>query len=66
MQEIELRNLRNKHAYLKKKFEAEREKLLLLSNKKKSAKVQEAQLKEKETDIIENAKERHDIDFQDV
>ena len=42
MQEVELKNLRNKHAYLKKKFEAEREKLLQLSQKKKEIKVQEA------------------------
>ena len=66
MQEMELRNLRNKHAYLRKKFEAEREKLLVLSNKKKEIKVQEAQLREKETEIIENAKDRHDIDFADA
>ena len=41
MQEVELKNLRNKHAYLKKKFEAEREKLLQLSQKKKEIKPQE-------------------------
>ena len=66
MHELELRNLRNKHAYLRKKFETEREKLLVLSNKKKAIKVQEAALKEKETEVIETAKERHDIDFQDA
>lgn len=65
-QEIELRNLRNKHSYLKKKFETEREKLLKLSQQKKQVKLQEAHLKEKETDLIENAKDNHDIDFQDA
>ena len=66
MQEMELKNLRNKHAYLRKKFEGEREKLLQLSMKKKEIKVQEAQLRERETEIIETAKDKHDIDFQDA
>ena len=65
-QELELRNLRNKATYTRKKFEGEREKLIELNQRKKEIKAKEASVRQKETQMIEDAKEKYGIDFQDT
>ena len=50
---MELRNLRNKAAYTRKKFEGEKEKLIELNARKKEIKAKESAARHKETDMIE-------------
>ena len=63
---MELRNLRNKAAYTRKKFEGEKEKLIELNARKKEIKAKESAARHKETNMIESAKEKYGIDFEDV
>ena len=50
---MELRNLRNKAAYTRKKFEGEKEKLIELNARKKEIKAKESSARHKETNMIE-------------
>ena len=50
---------------MRKKFDSERDRLVELNNKKKDMKGQEADSRLKETRMMEIAKEKHNIDFQD-
>lgn len=50
--------------YLQNKFENEKQKLLELSHKKKTARQREVELINKETEIIETARIKFGIDFE--
>ena len=62
--ENEIKNLRTKLAYTTKKHDAEYNKLLEVSAKRKEIKEKETAAMEKETKIISRAKKEYGIDFE--